>query len=123
MIYLDGDKKSKGHIPESLKSLLEYCPELDIEMVLLRDPAAILTGLKEIALSKGIKAPLNIEIDDINELIQELKNKGSGEKEITVIRDLFYKFSETKGLEGLTFMKSFGKVIARNMDKELIQEW
>ena len=123
MIYLDGDKKSKGHIPESLKSLLEYCPELDIEMVLLRDPAAILTGLKEIALSKGIKTPLDIEVDDINELIQELKNKGSGEKEITVIRDLFYKFSETKGLEGLTFMKSFGKVIARNMDKELIQEW
>ena len=87
------------------------------------DPAAILTGLKEIALSKGIKTPLDIEVDDINEIIQELKSKGSCEKEITVIRDLFYKFSETKGLEGLTFMKSFGKVIARNMDKELIQEW
>ena len=122
MIYLDGDKKRKGHIPESLKGLVEYCPELDIEMVLLRDPAAILTGLKEIALSMGIKTTFNIEVDDINELIQELKSKGSGEKGIKIIGDLFYKFSETKGLEGLTYMKSFGQVIARNMDKELIQD-
>lgn len=30
MIYLDGDKKGKGHIPEPLINLVEYCPELDI---------------------------------------------------------------------------------------------
>jgi len=35
MIYLDGDKKRKGHIPKSLKGLVEYCFELDIELVLL----------------------------------------------------------------------------------------
>ena len=108
MIYLDGDKKGKGHIPEPLRNKVEYCPELDIEMVLLRDPAAILSGLKEIALSSGIKTPFNVEVDDVKGLIQELKSKEPDEKGIKIIGDLFYKFSETKGLEGLTYMKSFG---------------
>lgn len=122
MIYLDGDKKCKGHIPEPLRNNVKYCPELDLEMVLLRDPAAILSGLKEIALSNGIKTPFNIEVEDVKRLIQEPKIKGPDEKGIKIIGDLFYNFSETKGHDGLTYMKSFGQAIARNMDKKLIKD-
>jgi len=45
--------------------------------------------------------PSEIKVDDVKGLIQELKSKGSGEKGIKIIGDLFYKFSETKGLEGV----------------------
>jgi hypothetical protein len=69
MIYLDGDKKTKSCIPETLRDHVEYCPELDIEMVLLRDPVAIIAGLREIALGKGINMPSNIEVDYVKGLI------------------------------------------------------
>ncbi len=122
MIYLDGDKRNSGHLPEKIKDRIVYCPELDIEGVLLRDSEAILAGLNNIASAIGIKPAQPIDKDTIERSIEELKKEHPSQKGAKTITDLFYQLSQRDGLEGLKYSKSFGKEIARYIKAEKVKD-
>lgn len=122
MIYLDGDKRNGGHVPEKIKDRIIYCPELDIEGILLRDPEAILAGLNNITSAIGLKPTSPIEEDLVMSTIAGLKRKFPDQKGAKIITDLFYQLSERDGLAGLKYSKSFGKEIARYIKAEKIKD-
>ena len=122
MIYLDGDKKSGGRMPKEMKDRVTYCPELDIEGVLLRDPEAILSGLDNIASALGLSPSSPIQVDLIKRSIDEVKKRQPDQKGIKIMTNLFNEISQMDGLEGLIYSKNFGKEIARYVKMETIKD-
>jgi predicted ATPase len=122
MIYLDGDKKNSGHVPKNIKDRVIFCPELDIEGVLLRDPEAILVGLNKIISAIGLKLISPIEENFVVSTITELKRRFPDQKGAKIITDLFYQLSKREGLAGLKYSKNFGKEIARYIKAEKIKD-
>lgn len=121
LIYLDGDKKFNGRIPEALKSKVDYLPTVDVESLLLKDLDAVVKVFRDICREKGInEEKINPYLTEVDEFIKKRRNEVPNLKGDKLLYDLFYQLSDNAGI-GVYYNKNYGKLIAEVIDLKHVE--